>query len=186
MKLAELVLEHIEITKQTKEASCRHNGGPADLAPMLLWVDNLDKTSLAIVDAEGTISEYMPKALNLIGKQNPKIVMFICESLGMSLDNVDDLKKFRNTHTSGDLSKLWERRGPLSGVEELIAFNALDINTGEQVQGIVKFVYDDFGLPIFGETTVQQIDEKYLDESNLTSLFKQFHFYSQSKQAKNN
>jgi len=186
MKLTELVLDHIEITKQTKEQSCRHNGGPADLSPMLLWVDELDKTSLAIVDAKGTVRDYMPKALELIAKQNPKIVIFICESLGMKLDSVDEMKKFGETHKSGDLEKLFARRGPLSGVEELIAFNALDTSTGEQVQGMAKFHYDDFGLPVFGETTVHTVEDKYLDESNVTSLFKQFYLYCLLKKARAN
>jgi len=186
MKLAELVLEHIEITKQTKEQSCRHNGGPADLSPMLLWVDELDKTSLAIVDADGKMSDYMPQALGLIAKQNPKVVIFICESFGMQLDSIDEMKKFGKTHKSGDLEKLFAKRGPLSGVEELIAFNALDTSTGEQVQAYIKFRYDDFGLPVFGETMVRPIEDKYLDESNVTSIFKQFYLYCLFKKRREN
>lgn len=186
MKLTELVLEHIEITKQTKEASCKHNGGPSDLSPMLLWVDKSDNTSLAIVNAEGSVRDYMPQALELISKQDPKFVIFICESLGMKVDSIDELKNFEKTHKSGDLAKLFAKRGPLSGVEEIIAFNALDTNTGEQVQGLAKFHYDDFGLPVFGETTVQTIEDKYLDESNVTALLKQFHLYTLLKRAYKN
>lgn len=185
MKLTELVLAHIEITQKTKEESCRHNGGPSDLSPMLLWVDSSDETSLAIVEAKGSVLEYMPQALELISQQNPKVVMFICESYGKKLDKTE-YKKFVNSHKSGDLSKIYADRGPLSGIDELIAFNALDTNTGEQVQGITKFHYDDLGLPIFGETTVQSIEEKYLDEANVTMLFKQFYTYIQIKQAEKN
>lgn len=186
MKLEELVLEHIEITKKTKEESCRHNGGPSDLSPMLIWVNESDKTSLAIVDVKGSIREYMPQALELISKQDPKVVVFICESFGKKLDSTDDFEKFKKNHKSGDLEKQFTKRGPLSGIEELIAISALDVNTGKQVQGVAKFHYDDFGFPIFDETSIHQIEEKYFDHSNITALFKQFHIYSTMKKAKKN
>jgi hypothetical protein len=153
---------------------------------MLIWVDALDKTNLAIVDAKGAVSEYMPQALELISNQNPKIVIFICESLGKKIDSGDDIEKFKKTHKSGDLEKQFTRRGPLSGIEELIALSALDVSTGEQVQGFTKFHYDDFGLPVFGETVVSPIEEKYFDESNMTTLFKQFHLYHLFKKAREN
>lgn len=185
MKLTELVLEHIDLTKKTKEESCRHNGGPSDLSPMLLWVNSLDETSLAILEIKGGVLESMPPALNWVAEQNPKAIMFICESYGKKF-NKTEFEEFRDGHKAGDLSKIYAERGPLSGVDELIAFNALDTNTGEQVQGYTRFHYDDLGLPIFGETSVQSLDAKYLDDANVTMMFKQFYTYIQIRQAEKN
>lgn len=183
MKLTELILDHIELTKLTKEESCRHNGGPSDLMPMMIWVDTLGKTGLACIEHKGNTMDYMPKALNLVAQQDPEFVLFVAESLAMKVDGMEALEEFKKTHKSGDLAKMHAKRGPLSGIEELIAFNGLNTNTGEQVQGFVKFHYNDIGVPIFGETTVQSIDEKYIDESNVTSVFNQFYKFMVSRKA---
>ncbi len=186
MKLTELVLDHIEITQHTKEATCREHKGPSDLAPMLLWVDNSDQTNVMVLAVEGRPTQYMPEALQLVVKQDPKFVIFICESLGMSLDSTEDFQNFSKTHKSGDLEAIYKERGPLSNVEEIIVFNAIDLTSGEQVQGITKFKYDDFGHPIFGETTVYTLDQKYVNEASVTSMLNQFHLWVQAKRASRN
>lgn len=175
MKLTELVLDHIEITKQTKQEACRHNEGPSDLTPMVIWVNSKDETNLAIVDVQGRTVEYMPKTLSMVALQDPKVVIWISESLSMAIGNEKSFDEFKETHKSGDLAALYAERGPLSGVEEIIAFNALDTDTGEQVQGLTRFHYDDSGMPVFGETSVFVVEEKYVDEANVTMIFKQFY-----------
>jgi hypothetical protein len=152
---------------------------------MLVWVNGSDETSLAIIDVMGSVLESVPQALSLVAAQNPKVVMFICESYGMKLDKTE-FEEFRDSHQSGDLSKIYAERGPLSGVDELIAFNALDTSTGEQVQGYTRFHYNDLGLPVFGETEVQSLDNKHLDKANVTRLFKQFYNFIQIKRAEKN
>lgn len=186
MKLAELVLEHIEITKQTKVESCRHNKGPSDLLPMIIWVNSKDETNLAIVDVKGQTLDYMPKALSMVSQQDPKVVIWISESLCMAVDTSKSFDDFKETHKSGDLAKLYASRGPLSGVEELIAFNGLDTTTGEQVQGMSKFHYDDSGMPVFGETKVFPIEAKYLNEANVTMIFGQFYQFMVGLRANKN
>ena len=185
MKLTELVLEHIEMTQRTKEASCEHNGGPSDLLPMLVWVNGLDETSVAIIEVKNSVLESMPQVLSLLVKQNPKVVMFICESYAVKLDKTE-LQEFQDTHKSGDLAKIYAEHGPLSGVDELIAFNALDTDTGEQVQGYTRFHYNDIGLPVFGETEVHSLEHGQLDQANTTMIFNQFYKYIQIKRAENN
>lgn len=186
MNLAEVIQDHMSITKSTKADACKRNNGPTDLSPMVVWIDNEDRTNVAIVEVKGNTMEYMPRVLGFMVQQNPKAVVFISESLAKSVDSVEDLDKFLAEHKPGDLSQQYQARGPLSGIQELIAFNGIDMSTGSQMQGIVRFTYDDHGMPVFGDTEVSEIPREHVDSANMSWVFNMFYEFMLSQRAEQN
>jgi hypothetical protein len=184
--LADTLRRHVEIMKMTKIDACRRNNGPADLVPMCVWVDGEDQTNIAIVDAKGHTSDFMPKLLSLLAKQSPKIIVFMSESLAKQVGSAKELDEFLATSKPGDLRKLYDAHGPLSGLQELIAFSALSVVTGEQMQAIAKFTYDDSGLPVFSETEMMEIPRADTDKANISWLFDKFYEFMKSSQAETN
>jgi hypothetical protein len=181
--LIELVQMHSEIAKTTKVQACKTQGGPCDLHHMMIWVDGNDKTNLAIVDVKGQMTEYMPKMLALVGEQSPKVVMFLAESLAYEASSVEEAEEVRQKYKNGEFAETYRELGPLSGLKELIAFNALDVITGEQVQGVVPFMYDDKGMPVFGETQVSLVDREHVESANVTHMFDLFYQFTVWKHA---
>lgn len=186
MNLAEVIRDHMSITKSTKADACKRNNGPTDLVPMIVWIDEDDQTNVAVVEVKGNTMEYMPKVLAFMAQQNPKAVVFIAESLAKTVDSPEDLEKYLAGHKPGDLRKQYEARGPLSGIQELIAFNGIDMVTGRQAQGVVKFSYDDQGMPVFDETEVNEVPENHVDKANMTWLFDKFYGFMKAQQAEQN
>lgn len=186
MNLADTIRDHINITKETKLDACRRSGGPADLNPMVVWIDEEDKTSIAVVETKGNTTEYMPKILGLLAQQSPKAVIFMAESLAKSCASPEEFDEFMKSHQPGDLRKLYESRGPLSGVTELIAFNGIDLTTGKQMQGVTTFTYDDQGLPVFGETEVNEIPVEHIDKANVSWIFGEFYEFMKSMKSEMN
>lgn len=186
MNLAEVIQDHMSITKMTKVDACERNNGPTDLSPMVVWVDSEGKTNVAVVEVKGNTLEYMPKVLSFMAEQNPRVLVFIAESLAKSVGSEAELEKFLADHEPGELRRQYEARGPLSGVRELIAFNGIDMATGEQVQGLVHFTYDDHGIPVFSETEVSEIPRENIDKANMTWLFDTFYEFMRMKQAEKN
>lgn len=180
MNLAETLRDHVEVSKLTKIDACRRNNGPADLQPMVVWVDGEDKTNVAIVDAKGNTSEFMPQLLGLLAKQSPKIIVFMAESLAKSMNSPEELDEFIASHKPGDLREIYNSQGPLSGIQELIAFNALSLVTGQQMQAVARFTYDDFGIPVFSETEIAEIPAEHIDKANVSWMFSQFYEFMQS------
>lgn len=186
MNLAEIIRCHVDITKATKTDACERNGGPADLNPMMVWIDEEDKTSVAIVEAKGNTLDYMPKVLGLVARQSPKVVIFISESLAKSCESPEEFEAYMQDHKPGDLKKKYEELGPLSGIQELIAFNGIDLATGKQMQGITTFAYDDKGIPVFGDTEVDEIPDDHIDRANISWVFAQFYEFMRSMKAEQN
>lgn len=183
--LTEFVSAHLEITKITKAQSCETAGGPSDLAPMMIWLDADDKTNLALVDVKGNLLDFMPKILTLVAKQNPKYVVYVVEGLAKSVESEADLEKFAEQHKPGDLSRQYAKLGPLAGLTELIALHALDTESGEQVQGIARYTYDDKGQPVFVESDVQTVPRKHIDKANMSIVFDSFHKFMVSLRGMN-
>lgn len=178
MNLIDVVREHLDITMSTKIDACQRNNGPTDLMPMMIWISADDTTNLAIVDAKVNTTDYMPKALSLIHKQSPKVIIFMSESLGKAITSETELDKFVKSHKPGDLEKLHTKYGPLSGLQELIAFNAIDMATGSQVQAILTFAYDDKGIPVFNEPDIQEIPTSLIERANISSIFNAFYKFT--------
>ena len=176
--LVDVVREHMDITMSTKIDACQRNNGPTDLMPMMIWISADDTTNLAIVDGKVHAADYMPKALSLIYKQSPKVIIFMSESLGKALTSETELDQFVNSHQPGDLEKLHTKYGPLSGIQELIAFNAIDMTNGSQVQGILTFAYDDKGIPVFNEPDIQEIPTSLIERANISSIFNAFYKFT--------
>ena len=186
MNLSELVRTHLEITMSTKVDACERNGGPTDLQPMMIWIDSDDKTSVAIVDSKTNTMDYMPKALSFVHKQNPKMIMFMSESLGKSIDSLDELANLEKSHKHGDLKKMYDRRGPLSGVREMITMSAIDMNSGKQVQAVLGFSYDDKGIPAFHEPNIHEVPEEFIDRANVSSMLNAFYLFMLKKKSELN
>lgn len=186
MNLDEIIRDHIEITKATKFDACERNGGPSDLNPMVIWIDEEEKTSIAVVEAKGNTTEYMPKVLGLLAKQSPKVIIFMAESLAKSCASQEEFEVFMKQHKPGDLKKLHNSRGPLSGVVELIAFNGIDLATGKQMQGVATFTYDDKGLPVFGSTEISEIPAEHIDKANMSWMFGEFYEFMKSLKSETN
>ena len=175
MNISEFVAEHIEVLKHTKIDGCRRNNGPMDLQPMMVWLNEHDDTNIAILETKGENTlDYVPQTFGLLTQQNPKFVIFMAESLARVLDK-SEVDQFLGAHIPGDLQKEHKSRGPLSGIKELIAFNGLDTDTGEQVHGFMEFAYDDFGIPVFSEPRIDVVSEDQIDKANMTFLFREFY-----------
>jgi hypothetical protein len=98
----------------------------------------------------------------------------MAESLARAIDK-SEVDRFLSTHVPGNLQKEHKSRGPLSGIKELIAFNGLDTDTGEQVHGFMEFTYDDFGIPVFSKPRIEMVSEDQIDKANMTFLFHEFY-----------
>ncbi|MBM4058556.1 MAG: hypothetical protein FJ275_10040 [Planctomycetes bacterium] len=175
MDLARQMRDHAEATKATKTDACRRNGGPTDLHPMLIWVGVDGKANIALMEAKGGPMGYLPPALSLVSRQNPTIVIYVAESYGKILDPKTSLSEFEQTHEHGALAREHERLGPLSGVEELIALSGLDLATGEQMQAVCRFGYDDWGIPKFEETDIQMVQRSNIGRASVTLIFDAFY-----------
>lgn len=175
MNISELVADHVEVLKHTKIDGCRRNKGPMDLQPMMVWVDSDDDTNIAILETKGEgVLDYVPQTLGLVAQQNPKFIIFMAESWARAIDK-SEVDEFLGSHKPGDLQKLHDSRGPLSNVKQLIAFNGLDTDSGEQVHGFVEFTYDDFGIPVFAEPRIAVVPDDQIDNANMTYLFGEFY-----------
>ena len=183
--LTEFVEAHLAVTKITKAHSCETAGGPSDLSPMMIWLDADDKTNLALVDMKGNLLDYMPKVLSLVAKQNPKYIIYVVEGFSKSVSNEAELEEFTKTHKPGDLAKLHKELGPLAGLEEIIALHALDTESGEQVQGIARYTYNDKGQPVFANSYVQELPSDLFDRANMSIIFDSFHKFMVSHRGMN-
>lgn len=181
MNVVDVARIHMEITMTTKKAACDNAGGPTDLSPMMIWQNEANEVSLMLVDAKGTTTDYMPKALNLVAQQSMKFLCFVSESFGISLGSTEELDKFMETNRPGSLRAKFSDTGPLSGVNELISLNCINIESGEQAQAIVKFTYDDRGQPVFDEMSADFIPEQHIDKANVSMMFSQFHKFMVAK-----
>lgn len=186
MNLEQQLRGHAEATKATKADACRRNGGPADLAPMLIWVGQDGKASIALIDAKGNTMDYMPQALALVGKQNPRIVIYMTEGYATSVKSIEEYDEFAKTHKHGDLEKAFSKLGPLSGVTELIALSGIDVETGRQMQAVTRFGYDDKGQPQFEETNVHEVEPENIERANVSFVFDAFHEFMKQAKAETN
>lgn len=186
MILTEFIGVHMDITKSTKADACKRNNGPTDLTPMIVWLDQEEKMNVAVVEVKGNTLDFMPRVLAFMTQQNPKLVLFIAESLAKTADSPMEINEFLSTHKPGDLAKQYKSMGPLSGVEEIIAFNGIDMSTGSQAQGMILLSYDDWGQPIFSDPQVIEVPEEYIDAANMTWLFDNFYKFMKAQQAEMN
>jgi hypothetical protein len=185
VSIAEIVRDHVEVAKLTKADACQRNGGPSDLSPMMIWVDGDDKTNVALVDAKGSTMEYMPKVLSLVAQQLPKYIIFVAESLAREATSREEVDSLLEDHKPGDFSRQHNELGPLSNLKELLAFNGIDLSTGEQAQGVAMFTYDDFGQPVFSDTEVVTVPEEHINDANVTMIFGQFYRFMQLMREQN-
>lgn len=186
MTLADHLRDHVSATKATKVDACRRNGGPADLLPMLIWVGWDNKSSIALMEAKGSTMDYLPKMLSLVAQQDPQILIYMAESFAKTVGSEAELTKFEMTHAHGDLRRLHERLGPLSGVVELIAFSGIDLATGEQMQAICRFGYDDQGIPKFDETDFRAVERSNIGRASVTLIFDAFYEFMKKTRAEKN
>lgn len=174
-ELADLLGIHIEAAKTTKLAACTEQGGPCDINQMMIWVDENDKTGLAVMDIKGDVKEYLGEALALLTEQSPKFVILVGEALGQSASSAEEAKELREKYERGKMSEDHRTLGPLAGLREFIALNAVDTITGDQMQAIAEFTYDDFGLPVFRQNVIGEIPRRMYGEAYISTMLDRFH-----------
>jgi len=186
MDLEQQMRTHVAITQATKADACRRNGGPADLSPMLIWVGQDDKQSIAVIEAKDNTMGHLAAALGLVAKQDPRIVIFMSEGYATTVESQEQLDEFARTHKRGDLEKLHSELGPLSGVTELIAFNGIDVKTGRQMQAVSRFGYDDKGQPRFEDVEVREVPPEIFEKANVTFVFDAFYDFMKKVKSETN
>ena len=152
------IKKELEIAVSTfckmKRAMCEREGGPYDLAPMLHFKYGHLRTYCGMLLAGGDPVEMIPHAWERILEDGiPEFVMLMVEAY--SSENVDNYRK-------GAMERDF-KENPESKVREAITIQAVDIKTGRQMTGIVRYGYGDDGLPVFDEPSIGDCEGQALE-----------------------
>jgi hypothetical protein len=148
-----------------KKQTCEKNNGPQDLAPMYHLVLENDDIMAAIAPIDKTPIEALVETLPLVlFNQKPKFTMFMVEGYMKSSKSIQEAKD----HVKGSLEKDFKENAA-TDVKETITVHGMD-KSGTQVMGVVTFVYNDLGQPVFDEPMFAEVVDEMM-EANVPQIF---------------
>lgn len=153
MKIEEEVKIAVSTFCKMKRAMCERENGPYDLAPMLHFKYSHLKTYCGMLLAGDPVEMVPPAWGRILEDGIPEFVMLMVEAYAS--ENVDNYRK-------GAMEQDF-KNNPDSRVREAITIQAVDIKTGRQMTGIVRYVYGDDGLPVFDEPSIGECEGKALE-----------------------
>lgn len=161
------LIEEVKIAMQTfirmKESMCKTNNGPHDLAPMLHYKYSHLNAYCGVLLAGGHPIQTIPKAWEHIIRDGiPEFVMIMTEAYASKEMPVEN-------YLRGEMEKDF-KNNPDSKVVEIINVHAIDMKTGNQLDGFVSFKYDDYGQPVFDTPTYADCEGESLN-ANMPMMF---------------
>lgn len=145
-----------------KTRLCDKENGPLDLVPMLHFKYRHLKGYCGIL-LEGNPFEMTPITWRrMLDDGIPEFMMLMVEGYASTTPS--------EKHEKGALEREF-KENPCSEVVEVIAIQAIEIKTGNQMTAVVEYKYGDDGMPVFGEPKVGPCEGAEL-ETNVPAMFK--------------
>lgn len=151
-------LSHVMgVARAAKFASCRHNGGPIDAPPILLYEykrgreDAVEFVPLPMPCEKHAMADilevFLVNARELIG--TPIRITLIAESYVRDTQSTVDVEQLEREHTRGALQESFVN-DPSSDVKEAITVTTVGPDGGCGM-AFSTFIYGDDGMPTFSE-----------------------------------